>query len=199
MTDFNSAEYWESRYKSNRNSGVGSYGKLAEFKAEVINKFIADKNINSVIEFGCGDGNQLKLFDIPLYIGYDVSDTILKKVRERFKRDNTKIFKNIIDFNNERSDLTLSLDVIFHLIEDSIFSDYMFRLFNSAILYVIIYSSNMDKVHSSHVKHRKFTEWIENNMPDWKLLQKIPNKYPYDNKNSDQTSWSDFFIYCKQK
>jgi len=45
----NTLNYWENRYKNNGNSGAGSYGRLAEFKAEIINKFIADKNINSVI------------------------------------------------------------------------------------------------------------------------------------------------------
>ena len=58
----NTLSYWENRYKNNGNSGAGSYGRLAEFKADVINNFIAENKITSVIEFGCGDGNQLSLF-----------------------------------------------------------------------------------------------------------------------------------------
>ena len=76
--NFDSKEYWENRYKYQGNSGAGSYGKLAEFKAEVINEFINENNINNVIEFGCGDGNQLNLFNIKNYLGFDVSDTIIK-------------------------------------------------------------------------------------------------------------------------
>ena len=54
-----SRDYWEQRYSSGSNSGDGSRGKLAEFKAEIINSLVKDKKIESVIEFGCGDGNQL--------------------------------------------------------------------------------------------------------------------------------------------
>ncbi len=56
-----SNKYWTQRYAEGGNSGAGSYGKFARFKAEVINKFVSEREIKSVIEFGCGDGNQLKL------------------------------------------------------------------------------------------------------------------------------------------
>jgi hypothetical protein len=61
----NSAGYWEKRYRRNGNSGSGSYGKLAEYKATVINGFVAANNIQQVMEFGCGDGNQLKQLHFP--------------------------------------------------------------------------------------------------------------------------------------
>jgi hypothetical protein len=56
---FNSVNYWENRYAAGGNSGDGSYGRLAVFKAEFINKFIDEVNINSATEMGCGDGHQL--------------------------------------------------------------------------------------------------------------------------------------------
>ena len=43
-----SAAYWEERYRRGGNSGAGSYGKLAEFKAEVINDFVASTFTASV-------------------------------------------------------------------------------------------------------------------------------------------------------
>jgi hypothetical protein len=63
-----SGKYWDNRYKKCGNSGAGSYGKLAEFKADILNKFISKNNIQSVIEFGCGDGNQLLLANYQCYI-----------------------------------------------------------------------------------------------------------------------------------
>jgi hypothetical protein len=45
---------WEERYAVGGSSGVGSYGKFAEFKADA-------NKINTIIEFGCGDGNQPRL------------------------------------------------------------------------------------------------------------------------------------------
>ena len=65
--------YWESRYRSGGNSGPGSFGELAGFKADVLNAFICSEGIKSVIEFGCGDGHQLSLARYPRYLGIDVS------------------------------------------------------------------------------------------------------------------------------
>src|SRR5579859_8234848 len=56
-----SSTYWEERYRAGGNSGAGSYGRLAEFKAEVLNGFVHSRGIRSVVEFGCGDGAQLAL------------------------------------------------------------------------------------------------------------------------------------------
>nr|BFF27640.1 hypothetical protein GCM10025732_56050 [Glycomyces mayteni] len=61
-----SAAYWEKRYADGGNSGGGSRGTNAEFKAEVLNKFTAEHGIESVIEFGCGDGEQLSSPSTPL-------------------------------------------------------------------------------------------------------------------------------------
>jgi len=67
--------YWTSRYTRGKDSGSGSYGKFAAFKAGVLNDFIRENAIESVIEFGCGDGNQLGLMECPRYLGYDISIT----------------------------------------------------------------------------------------------------------------------------
>jgi hypothetical protein len=75
---FSSADFWEERYKIGENSGSGSYNYLADFKAETINELIKEYNISGIIEFGCGDGNQLSLLKPEKYIGLDVSPMILK-------------------------------------------------------------------------------------------------------------------------
>src|SRR5271157_5436589 len=49
-----SGSFWENEYREGRTSGPGSYGRLAEFKAEILNEFVRTKNIRTVIEFGCG-------------------------------------------------------------------------------------------------------------------------------------------------
>jgi cyclopropane fatty-acyl-phospholipid synthase-like methyltransferase len=79
-----SKRYWDNRYSQGDNSGAGSYGRLAEFKAEILNKFVAENNIRSVIEFGCGDGNQLMLANYPYYIGVDVSPKAIEICRKLF-------------------------------------------------------------------------------------------------------------------
>ncbi|NQU04581.1 MAG: hypothetical protein HQ568_00700, partial [Calditrichaeota bacterium] len=62
-----SEDYWKQRYKSGGNSGAGSYHKFAEFKADILNSFVRDKQIRTIIEYGCGDGNQLRLSEYPSY------------------------------------------------------------------------------------------------------------------------------------
>lgn len=68
-----SREYWEARYSQDGDSGSGSIGRLARFKAEFLNSFVLEHDVGSVIEFGCGDGRQLQLAEYPRYIGLDVS------------------------------------------------------------------------------------------------------------------------------
>ena len=196
---FNSANYWCARYLNNGNSGAGSYGRLAQFKADVINSFVKENNVKSVIEYGFGDGNQLSLFNFEQYLGFDVSDKVVDICRQKFKNYPDYVFKNLKEYKGDKAELVLSLDVVYHLIEDEIFDSYMKRLFASADKFVIIYSSNKNEKHCTHVKHRKFTDWIDANVSHWKLLKFIPNKYTYDANNQKETSFADFYIYSRSK
>jgi hypothetical protein len=94
------------------------------------------------------------------------------------------------------AELTLSLDVIYHLIEDDVFADTVRTLFAWATRFVIIYASNTDSSWpSAHVRHRQFTRHVAATEPDWRLLAHLPNPYPYDPARPDDTSFADFFIY----
>jgi SAM-dependent methyltransferase len=194
-----SREYWEQRYAKGGNSGVGSYGKFAEFKAEVINNFLSQHNIKSVIEFGCGDGNQLYLARYPKYLGLDVSGQAIALCRNAFHGDAHKEFRVLDDYMGETADLALSLDVIYHLVEDEVFENYMDQLLHAAGRFVIIYSSDSDEnalYEGTHVKHRHFTRWLRENRPEWKLMRKVPNKYPYQG-DYREGSFADFFMFEK--
>jgi cyclopropane fatty-acyl-phospholipid synthase-like methyltransferase len=141
---------------------------LAEFKAYIINEFCKREDISTVIEFGCGDGNQLTYFDFPMYVGFDISIHAISMCKKRIA-GNKKEFKLMNEYSNEMVDLVLSLDVIYHLIEDDTYENYMSLLFNASNKFVIIYASNYDEFvyypdgQISHVRHRKFTNWIEKN------------------------------------
>jgi SAM-dependent methyltransferase len=194
-----SPAYWEERYATGGDSGVGSYGKFAEFKAEVINSFVAQNRIESVIEFGCGDGNQLALANYPRYMGFDVSSSAVERCRNRFSSDPTKSFYLLDEYAKQTADMALSLDVIFHLVEDDVFESYMHRLCGAATRFVVIYSSDTNEnndVGLAHIRHRKFSAWIRENASGWELKQHIPNRYPYDG-DYQQTSFADFYIYAK--
>jgi SAM-dependent methyltransferase len=190
-----SEKYWIQRYESEMDSGAGSYDKLAEFKAEVINDFVEANNIASIIDYGCGDGNQLKLAKYPSYIGFDVSPKAIALCRSIFQGDDTKVFRLMDEYCGETAELTISLDVIFHLVEDDIYHSYMERLFSSSEKFVIIYSSNFEERQDFHERRRRFTDWVEEHCSNWKLIRHIPNRYPF--KADGTGSLSDFFVFQK--
>jgi len=193
-----SGAYWESRYAAKGNSGAGSYGRLAYFKAEVINNFVLKHDIQNIIEFGCGDGNQLSLAQYPKYTGFDVSETAIALCKNRFKDDKTKSFFLLNEYAGEhKAELALSLDVIYHLVEDSVFEEYINRLFQASTRFVMIYACDFDGETSYHVRPRKFTNYVKQKIAGWDLVEHIPNKYPENKLDPDNTSSADFYIYGK--
>lgn len=192
-----SAQYWEARYARGGASGDGSTGKFAQFKAEVLNDFVARRQVRSVIEFGCGDGQQLSLARYPSYLGFDVSPEAVRWCRDRFKGDDSKTFALLADYSGQRADLTLSLDVIYHLVEDAIFDRHMRLLFDASDRWSIVYASNhddTDRAEAAHVRHRHFTGWVAANRPEWTLREHIPNRHPFTG-DFRLGSFSDFFVF----
>jgi hypothetical protein len=173
-----SADFWERRYARGGTSGQGSYGALAHSKADFINAFVRRNGIQSIIEFGCGDGNQLSLADYPSYIGLDVSRTAIEMCKDRFADDLGKSFflydsSYFVDRAGLfKADLALSLDVVYHLVEDSVFEAYMVHLFGAGNRYVVVYSTN-EVMHDDapHVRHRCFSSWIDSNCSGWRLRE----------------------------
>jgi len=195
---FLSSEYWESRYRAGGTSGMGSVGRLARFKAATVNQFIAANGITSVIDFGCGDASQLALLELPLdYVGVDVSPAALARCAVQFPGRQFLLPDKLRTVSP--ADLTLALDVIYHLIENHVFAATMRTLFAWATRFVVIYASNVDAASPSpHVRHRRFTDHVAATEPDWRLVAHLPNPYPFDPASPDETSFADFFIYGRR-
>jgi hypothetical protein len=177
----NSRSYWEDRYLAGGTSGRGSYGQQARYKADFINQFVRENAITSVVEFGCGDGNQLGLGEYPTYLGIDVAAPAVERCIELFRNDSSKSFMtcDLGAFADRarflHAELALSLDIVFHLVEDEVFAAYMRALFNAADRFVVIYSRDREARDAGrHVKWRRFTPWIERNVAGWKLLRLEP-------------------------
>lgn len=190
---FSSKNYWENRYSSGGNSGAGSYDAKAEYKAGILNNIVKEYSVSNIIEFGCGDGNNLKYYNVDLYTGFDVSETAIKICMEKYKNDSSKsfIWYNPLLFKSGglQADMTISFEVIFHLIEDDVFFKYMNDLFNSSYKYVLICSSNDNNKDSEvHVKHRKFTDFIPSSFT---LVNFVKTPQEGDLKGF----FSDFYLY----
>ncbi len=196
MNHFSSAGYWDQRYRRGGHSGAGSYGRLADFKAGFINAFMAENAVADVIDLGCGDGNLLSMLDVGTYTGVDVSPAVLARLADRFPRHAFIPFDALP--TQPPADLALSIDVIFHLVEDDVFTRYMDALFSHARRFVLVYASNVDLPWPSpHVRHRRFSDHVALTRPDWRLVAHVPNRYAFDPARPDETSFADFFVYAR--
>jgi SAM-dependent methyltransferase len=191
-----SASYWEERYRRGGSSGAGAHGRVARFKAQVINQFVAQNEVTSVLEFGCGDGTQLARANYPRYVGTDVSHDAIELCKRRFSADPTKRFYHPSELQpaDQTADLVMSLDVLCHLVDDDVYDRYMRTLVGAAQRFICVYSSNVDKPgHRVHVRHHCFTDWISRHAPQWPLITKIPNRFP-----EEETSRADFYFFAQR-
>lgn len=170
------AAYWERRYAAGGTSGAGSSGPRAAWKAEVVNGWVRELGATSVVDLGCGDGQQLALAEYPRYLGIDASATAVRLCMERFAGDRDKSFLHLPpgEFTDPagwlRGDLALSMEVLFHLVEQEVFEDYLRTLFASAERWVVICSIDRTGVRKAATEqHRSFSEWIAVHEPGWRL------------------------------
>lgn len=208
MSKFDSIGYWESRYAKGGNSGAGSYRDMCRFKTRTLNRLIKRNKIRSVIDFGCGDGNQIKSLKVDSYLGLEVSYTAIQKCK-RVCPDKQFMYYSPYNFKIDKGqyDMSVSVDVIYHIIEPELFQAHLTHLFISASKMVVIYAPNItgrefkEEFNISpdrHITFRKFTEVIKKRFPSWKLTQVIPNRYPVRDSDLTSGSLSEFFVYLSE-
>ena len=184
--------YWNNRYQNGGNSGEGSYNDYATHKASVVNNLINKDNINIISEYGCGDGNQVGLFKgFKEYHGYDISPYIISKCKEVYK-NRADMYFYYEKSELPKSDLSLSLDVIYHIMDDKDLENYLIFMFNNSDKYVLIFSSNHDNNEENKVKdimvHRIITDIIKRIVVNFELVGVIDNNLKTSAK---------FFLYKK--
>jgi len=172
---FDSKDYWKNHYANERDSGSGSYGESAEWKASQLNDFVKARGIKSMVELGCGDGNQLRYIEVEKYTGIDPSIDAIKKCLSIHGSDKTKSFFTFDPdgfANNQalEADVSVSMEVILHLIEDSRYEKYMTDLFSLSSRFVAIFNTASDvnpkgmQIHNRFRDHRNF---VSENLPQW--------------------------------
>lgn len=181
---FDSKKYWERRYKKGGSSGAGSCGILGRYKAFVINEFVKNNDIRTVCDLGCGD-KQFVLYDVPDFTGYDVSSFIIEKNKKKYRHKFTASMDDLTHY-----DLTISMDVILHLIEGDVYQEYMKNLFRLSDKYVIIYSPNKNEILKR--KHNRYREFLPDVPPDFELIEFI------DNPHKGVSTQADFYIFKKR-
>lgn len=190
-----SIQYWERRYARGGHSGAGSSGRLAAYKAGWLNRYVRENGVQAVVEFGCGDGQQLQLAAYPAYLGLDVASSAIQRCRDLFAADATKQFRVYDPYHFDpatvQADLALSIEVLFHLTEDELYRRHMQHLFGSARRWVVVFAPDTPDRTSGwlpHVRSRQFTADIP---AGWVLRQRDENPHR-------DISVSDFFVFEKR-
>lgn len=105
-------------------SGPGSRVSVNKKLLSLLEDFVKQNNVKTIVDCGCGDFNWMKLFNFDLvdkYIGIDIVEPLINKNKRKYS--NNKIdFKcqSIIDTDIPECDLIICKDVLFHLsFEDS--------------------------------------------------------------------------------
>ena len=198
-----SDQYWKDRYKKGGNSGEGSYGPLARYKAEFINDFCRRNGVGSAVEFGCGDGNQASMLDIRSYLGVDISEDCIEWARKNIRKPNWR-FETLAEYlgsEHEAAELGLSLDVIYHLVEDETYASYLQNLCDSASRFLLIYASNLDAYNPEvpHVRHRTVIADVERLHPQWGFVRTEQNPLAIDHDNDrEYGSFAHFHVFEKR-
>jgi SAM-dependent methyltransferase len=168
---FDAASYWDRRYRKGRTSGAGSEGAAAEAKAAYVNALIVREGVGSVVDWGCGDGTVLGLLDPAVeYTGLDVSRHVIQRHRRRGRGRFLLLRRG--SRPAVRADLALSLDVMFHLVDDRDYEEHLANLFASATRLVLVHSADYDGGHTTrHVRWRHWTGDVRLRFPQWHLRE----------------------------
>lgn len=164
---FDYKKYWQDRYKQGGNSGAGSYGEHAEYKAAVVNDILREHGVHSVLEFGCGDGNQLQYMNYEEYVGLDISREAVRRCRAMFASDKTKRFKTYSPrrrLSEGVFDATISLEVLMHIVDEAEFVatlDLMFEHSRDIVILQAPLVELLPYVSGSHELHRELLPYLE--------------------------------------
>ena len=162
---FNSRDYWEKRYLAGGSSGLGSVGEHYAFKRDYLLRIIERYAIKSIVDYGCGDGFQIEPVilkerqgqtapRVQAYYGLDVSPTTIDNCRKHYARFARFRFDVLADFKPASFDLSVSMDVLYHIIDYDEYVQYLNLIFSHSPL-TAIYANLEDSIpRSPHILSR---------------------------------------------
>lgn len=170
---FDYRSYWNERYRQGGDSGKGSYDELAAYKAEYLNSILEKYGVHRVVEFGCGDGNQLGMIRYPEYLGFDIAPAAVERCRERYARDDAKRFEVYVPGQLDRQsvgapDMVVCLDVLYHIVDEADLTLTLDDIFGLGARVVVLYTAlrPLDDLTDATLHIR-----------DWDILERL-KRYP---------------------
>lgn len=185
-----SATYWEQRHAERRGhwraNGPGSRGRLLSYKVALVQALVDETRAHSLLDLGCGDAQLGARVNVDHYLGVDVSPTAAEAARARLGmrgRGGTVEVLTLAQLPPAIGmvDVAISMDVVFHLLEDEAYHDHLQRLFDVAKRAVGIYSTVTESPVFGHVRHRAVERdvaalsWL-----DWECIHRGPPPWPKD-------------------
>lgn len=150
--NFEVSTYWDNRYRSGGGSGAGSEGTYLEIKKKVILPIINELGIKNIEDFGCGEGSLIPYLPLDRYKGYDISPTIINKLKNKYGGSTKYEFNLINEACVGEPDMALSLDVFFHLVEDSVCDEYLQKIIGSRPKWILFLTWNSKVIYTEHIK-----------------------------------------------
>jgi trans-aconitate methyltransferase len=179
-------DYWRNRHRRRRGTwqavGSGSVGHLAEWKVDLVNTLVCENGARSLLDLGCGDGRVSEGFEVETYLGLDPSPVAVAEARKRVG-DRTgwsvqEYEPAAIMGQTPPADVSVSLDVVFHLIDDRLYFAYLTHLFHCTRMAVGIYSTNWDGPAHAHMRHRNVEQDVADWFPGWYLDESVAPPWP---------------------
>ncbi|MBA3044795.1 MAG: class I SAM-dependent methyltransferase [Euryarchaeota archaeon] len=109
-------DYWEERYKQGKGSGEGSIGSYKKWKWEIIKHHV--KDLDDILDVGCGDLSFWEGQDCQKYTGIDFSSIIIEN-NQKLHPDWKFIVASASDQLNVSARIVLCLDVLFHIMDEN--------------------------------------------------------------------------------
>lgn len=135
----NNQHFWKKYHKEN--------DKPYAFTSE-IRKVIKDLDIESVLEIGCGYGNNLETFEGKKVVGLDLSEYAIKEARIRYPHNQFHV-GSVLDIpSKEQFDLVFTSAVIEHIKPELLTKafDEMFRVSKRYILNIEAYDTTEHEI-----------------------------------------------------
>lgn len=152
--DIYSGRVWGSNESGSGHSGSGSTMAATTVYRAFLQSFLAEHEITSVVDAGCGDWEFSQAIDWSGidYKGFDAVEAVVEANREKYEADNVHFFHaDVVDHDLPPADLLLCKNVLQHLTDDRVHE----FLRNHLHKYPHVLLTNGVRTHNLTAKNRK--------------------------------------------
>jgi len=142
VTEQEMVNYFDERFQETRSTGSWSGGHWGAMKREIIEKARKKVDFNSMLDIGCGDVQYIAEYDLFAisefkYFGLDGAPYMIRMAKKKYSNQNRKfdckkISELIQTDMNQKFDIIVCMDTLFHIVDDKLYVDFLNWLFNSS-------------------------------------------------------------------